>query len=370
MTAKSENEKIYVPAFDENNVAIVLASSEYYAPYMAVTIQSIINHANSENGYDFLLLYKDINNDVKKDICKMAEGYSNISIRFCQIPDKYSNSQFNFRKDVAAAAESFYCVLLQDIFPAYDKVLCLDCDVVAVQDIAELYNVDISGYMIAATRDPDGIGQCYASAAGKTISPKMKGRDRYMLDTMGLKKIEDYFQSGVMLLNLAEWRKRYTVADILEIATADWIVWGDQDTMNVLCRNNVKYLNLKWNLIINHDGKQLSALLKAGPYWLLDEYIEARETPSIVHYAGTKPWNIVTCDMFAYFWPTVTQTPFAQEIYKRTKEADDARIKACAKDKMLGVQKVEEMYRNGEIGLRKIIVFIKAWIRYKLCGRG
>ena len=46
------SENSVFPAFDKNNIPIILTSSAYYVPYMAVTIQSIVETSTIENNYD------------------------------------------------------------------------------------------------------------------------------------------------------------------------------------------------------------------------------------------------------------------------------------------------------------------------------
>ena len=46
------------PAFDENNIPVIVAASNQYAPYAGVFIQSLINHASREKNYDIIDLFK------------------------------------------------------------------------------------------------------------------------------------------------------------------------------------------------------------------------------------------------------------------------------------------------------------------------
>lgn len=352
--------------YSGKRVPIVLASSAYYAPYMAVTIQSILDSSSKDNSYEIVVLHREIEADVAETVKKMANGHDNISIRFLKIQKQFESVCFNFRTDVAAATESFYCVLLQTLLPEYEKCICIDCDVIVRNDIAELYDVDVDGFLIGAVHDIDGIGNCYGELANGNPAASMQGRSDYMTNTMGLEKVEDYFQSGVMLLNLKEWRQTYTIEQILNVACSDWIKWGDQDTMNVLCKNRVRYIDMSWNVIVNHRNKQLKMALLYGPRWLLDEYAAARSAPKIVHYAGTKPWETGFCDMFVYFWETALKSPFYREIYGRALKHDEE-----IKDEDTSLETAQEMiklYLNGEIGLRWIIPQISAWIKYKLRG--
>lgn len=357
--------KDFLPAFSERNVPIVLASSAYYAPYMAVTIRSVLATGSTENNYDFILIHSAISQEDQQAICSLAEEFPNAVIRFLKIKDQFSQYKFNFRNDAAAATESFYCVLLQALLPNYDKVICMDCDVVVLEDIFNLYHIDLGNCLIGAVRDVDGIGQCYAEALGKNPSKKMTGRTIYMLETMGLSRVEDYFQSGVMLLNLKEWRNTFTIERIAEIACADWIVWGDQDTMNILCKNRVHYLDQRWNVIVNHKGKQLKMLANYGPTEILQEYTEARKAPAIIHYAGTKPWDEPLTDLFPFFWRYAVETPFYGEILSRVNNAVYQKEKNILPSKD-PVGEVEAMYLHGRIGLRMITRFILGWLKYKL----
>lgn len=357
-----ENSTPLLPAFTRNNIPIILASSPYYVPYMATTIQSIIDNSSSANGYDIIVLHKSIPEKDQELVTKMAEGHSNISIRFLKPDESIIENQFNYREDAAAASESFYCVLLQEMLPSYDKVICMDCDVIVLDDLSELYNTNIEGYMIAAAHDPDGIGNAYADAANKSNVDIMRGRAAYMTDVMRLQKIDDYFQSGVMLLNLVEFRKTYTVDEILTVACADYVVWGDQDTMNILCKDRVKYLGLEWNLIVNHRNIQLSALEKYGPKSLLDQYYEARKHPRIIHYAGAKPWKLMNVDLFPFFWEYAAKTVFYDEIAQRLMSEQLTNVQGCR-------EAVEEQYRNRQIGLRYLIRFVRAWFEGKIRGK-
>ena len=360
------NTQSVMPAFEKNNIPIVLSSSAYYVPYMAVTIQSIIETSSPKNNYDFILIHKEISEYDQDTIRRLAMGKNNISIRFIEISNNYTTLNFNYRNDVAAAVESFYCVLLPEILKNYSKCICIDCDLVVLHDIAELYHVDVDKYMIAAVHDIDGIGNMFADLKGKNPSSIMHGRANYLIKTMGLKKIEDYFQSGVMLFNLDEWRNTYTTDEILNIACADWIQWGDQDTINILCKNRVKYLDMAWNVVVNHNNLQLKMALQYGPKYLLDEYSLARKEPKIIHYAGTKPWKISFCDMFIYFWKIACRSPFFAVIYERALKYDKQIKMQINSEPLIVAKQIERFYASGLLGLRCLGPLLIAWVKYKM----
>ena len=74
---------------------------------------------------------------------------------------------------------------ISEILANYDKIIYLDGDILVQKDLTELYNIDIDGYYVAAVDD-----------TGKIYHKK----DVYA-------KYPNYFNSGVMLLNLKKCRE-------------------------------------------------------------------------------------------------------------------------------------------------------------------
>ena len=301
--------KDFLPAFSKHNIPIVLASSAYYAPYMAVTIQSIIDTAGDSYNYDIIIFGNQIADEDRQLIISQSLGKSNISICFVNVDNEIEHIGYNFREGYAV--ESFYRVLLMKLLPQYDKVIYLDSDVIVKKDLAILFQHDLQGYLVAAARDPDGI-KCYYQ--------NFKNRALYMDEVLGLDAPECYFQSGVMLFNLEQWRKTKTIEDVLDIACSPKLIWGDQDALNVICRNRVLYFDMRWNTVVDgYRGRVKDVKEWASPS-VVNEYLEARQNPYIIHYAGVQPWKNETVDMAEHFWPVAKRTPFYPEILKRVEE--------------------------------------------------
>lgn len=295
-----------IPAGGADSIPVVMTSSAYYLPYLSVTLRSIIDQAAPENHYDILILHKEVGMDMQRRVLGMAAGRPNITIRFVEMARELAELDYNFREGYSP--ESFYRVVMAFIFPQYEKMLYLDCDTVVMQDVADLYHTDIRGFLCAAAKDPNGIG---------SISLDWQGRKSYVLEQMKLDHVEDYFQSGVMLFNLAAIRAERKLEEMLDVACAPYIVWGDQDVLNILCKNRVKYLDLRWNTIINHKNITLGQLRKMENPGLLEAYLEARRSPAIIHYAGLQPWKKPDVDMACHFWPVARRTPFYEQITHR-----------------------------------------------------
>ena len=93
------------------------------------------------------------------------------------------------------------------------------------RDIAELYDLDLESYLIAACYDAD------TSGLYNGYEPNKKN---YMDSVLKMVNPYSYFQAGTLLINLKEFRKMYTTKQILDYATSYEFQLLDQDILNIL----------------------------------------------------------------------------------------------------------------------------------------
>ena len=90
----------------------------------------------------------------------------------------------------------------------------------------------------------------------------------------------------MILFNLDEFRKTYTVDEMLEYATSyDWELL-DQDVLNHFAEGRVKYLDMRWNVVMDWRDIRIARIIGIAPKHIFEEYMQARKDPYIVHYAG------------------------------------------------------------------------------------
>lgn len=294
------------PAFANNNIALVLASSDFYTIYLSAMLESIVENASAENNYDITVLESGIKDDNKKALQLLEEGHSNVSIRFFNVKEKMANIYLKATGHISV--ETYYRLLIPEIFINYEKVLFLDSDMTVHADVAELFNMDVSGYMVAAAHD-----QCCAAF----LNGNDKSFAKYCREALKLKNVNDYFQAGVMLLNLTRFREKYTQKEIFEIATSRQYRYVDQDIMNVLCQGEVKHLDLEWDCFPDFGPYEYEFM----PYYLQKQYEKARNNPKICHHTGpNKPWSELFADtmMTEHFWRRARKSPLYEQILFRT----------------------------------------------------
>ncbi|HCS74566.1 MAG TPA: hypothetical protein DIW17_11920 [Clostridiales bacterium] len=303
------------PAFSNNNIAVYLSSSDLYAPYAGVFIQSLIENASSSNNYDILILETDISDQNKEILMQMVGKYQNISLRFVNI--SMIIGRYTFQVSGHYSKYTFYRLTAPEVLPNYEKIIYVDSDLVVNCDIAELFNIDLKENFVAATR-------CIGMIASYMRIPKRK---EYVDTILKLTKPTWYFNAGVMLLNLFLIRSRYSTEYLLNMASSEKWMFCDQCILNVLFEGNIMYLPLKWNVLSHslnlHNEKYL-------PQELFDEYLQARRTPKISHFAGDNlPIKKPTVDMYQYFWKYARNTPYYELLLSRM---DDEIIKKSIKD--------------------------------------
>jgi lipopolysaccharide biosynthesis glycosyltransferase len=157
-----------------------------------------------------------------------------------------------------------------DFFPEnVNKVLYLDSDMVVVGSIKELWQTDISDHVVAAVTIP-GSTRC---------AP------------YGIPESSGYFQSGVLVINLARWRSEHVLDRMI-----DWIGEhghtiqdADQDVLNACLHDRRRPLPFFWNVIapfyFDQHPLRISEEERAG----------VRRDARIIHYNGpSKPWHYLS----------------------------------------------------------------------------
>jgi lipopolysaccharide biosynthesis glycosyltransferase len=157
---------------------------------------------------------------------------------------------------------------ISDFFgPEVKRALYLDGDIVVVGSIAQLWNADLGGAMLGAVDIP-------GSLRGVT--------------DLGMRPEDGYFNSGVLLFDLEQWRRDHALEELLSYVSRNLerLRDPDQDALNACFSNRRQRLDYKWNLI-RPFYRHPPALALSGS--ILDE---ALADERIIHFNGRlKPWS-------------------------------------------------------------------------------
>lgn len=165
----------------------------------------------------------------------------------------------------------WYRLFLPDLLADVDRVLYLDCDVLVMDDLDPLWATDFGDRLLAC------VSNVFERGA------ETRARD------LGLASPGQYFNSGVMLLNLRAWRAQDTTREVLRIARSQRLVWPDQDALNLALAGRWLPLHPRWNC-----QNSLFFLDQARDVFGAPVVREATTHPAILHFEGgelAKPWH-------------------------------------------------------------------------------
>lgn len=300
-------EKI-LPAFSQNNIAVCFSANDKYIPLLSTTLESIIEHSNVANNYDILILMTEISDENQMKLRTMIREHSNFSIRFINVGPFVYGYNFYIESDptnTKYSDEIYYRVLVPALFEYYHYVIFLDADVVVNVDIADILNTDLSNVMIGAVRDYEGIANCYNNNYERT---------KYRINELGIKNFDDYFISGVIVMNIQKFNEQYSAKQLLDLAVSKQWKQYDQDLLNFLCKDSVAILDADWDFVEDING-----IYQSMPKKLFEEYLESEKNPKIIHYsANRKPWIRTESKYNKYFWEYAEKTPFIDELKLKT----------------------------------------------------
>lgn len=269
----------------ENNLEVIpifFAVDDVYIPFLAVSLESLIDNASKNYYYAIKILHTNVSDENKEKINKYQR--ENVNIEFVDLNYYIERVKDKLYTRDYYTKSTYFRLFLPDLYPQYSKVLYLDSDITIVGDISELYNVDVGNNLVAGV--PDG--------AVQTIDDFKE----YVEKVVGVRDYNNYFNAGILVMNLSELRRfKFQEKFLYLLEKFRYTVAQDQDYLNRLCKGRVKIIDKVWN---------------AMPMPALG--IPAEEV-KLVHYnLNAKPWHYDNILYQEYFWKYAKKTEFYDEI--------------------------------------------------------
>lgn len=183
----------------------------------------------------------------------------------------------------------WYRLFLPELLPDVDRVLYLDCDVLVREPLDDLCAMALDGAPLAAVRNVfDASHRTHASG-------------------LSLRDPPGYFNSGVLLIDLAKWRRDGLSAQILNLVKgrSAALLFPDQDALNLVFDGRWLPLHPRWNCQNSffYFGDAATVVGRTA-------LSEAVHNPGIIHFEGgelAKPWHYLC------------KNPFRDEYFKHRK---------------------------------------------------
>lgn len=270
---------------------IGLCADERFSLPLGVCVTSIFM-SNTMNEIFIHILTSGLSQDTINRLEKTALKY-NQTLKVYLIDqslfDKYPLSEY-FPQAI------YFRYLLPEILPIeIDKVLYLDCDTVAINDLKPLWDIDISDNPIAAVQDANG--------------DDIYNRNRI--------EIFDgkYLNSGVLLMNLNIWRKEDCFCKLTSYIKEfpERCEFPDQDALNAIFHERTRWLSFRYNFqsVLSEDFCQYR-LHKSNYEDICDSFRHI----VVLHYSSCmiKPWIRDVSHPLTFIWRSIYEQSYWNKI--------------------------------------------------------
>ena len=294
------------PSSNSNNpqcIPIATVTSNTYLRQTLIMIWSVALSSVSNSFFHFYLIHNSLGQDEQSWMIEHTRMLDSCEVSFVDIREWQQRCELGeYEWAGKIPCFSLFCPYL---FPETEKMLVLDGDLVVHRDVTELFYTDLGAAYLGAVYDLDFIGQW-----------KRGNREyhRYYTQQVPLPNPLGYVQSGVLLMNLRAIRESFPPLFFYKVAREKKFRYDDQDILNFYCAGHILKLDYRWNVIHDNNHYRIRYVMQFAPQKEFRSYLESRESPYIIHYAGDeKPWISKNCDLYHYYWDVVQHTPYAHE---------------------------------------------------------
>lgn len=313
----------------KKEIPIFFAIDNDYVQLVSIAIKSIIDNSSKIYNYKIIILHQGVEEENKEAIKELEQ--ENLKIEFVSMSkglETITDREENKLRCDYFTLTIYYRLFIPEMFPKYDKAIYIDSDVVVPGDISRLYNTDLEGNIIGACTDNSIVD--------------IKEFVDYVQEAVGV-NVYNYINSGVLLMDTKQMRERKFTNKFLELLNTYHFdsVAPDQDYINAICKDKIKYLNEEWDAMPNDKRKPI-------------------EAPKLIHYnLFFKPWLYDNIQYEEYFWRYAKETPYYEyfcnikENYSDTQKEIDSK---CLENMLMRAVQITEkeeitfnkLYNKGE----------------------
>lgn len=261
---------------------ICLCADNNVVEYMSALIVSILKNSHQDEEFIFHIITSCISEENKNYINEL-KNIKNFQLKYYNpIHREKFEKWYSEKTPQKWPVEVFFKLDIPFILKDLDKVLYLDCDMIAVNNFKELFDINMDNYTAAAAKD-------------KLISNSH-------LKKIKLNKSNGYFNSGLLLINIKNFNTLFPNDTFLEkidkyLNNIKIVEYPEQDIINIIFNNKIKPIDSKYNCV--------SAIVKKDK--------EVQDT-IIAHYTLLKPLYKNAYPqknkLYYAFWKYFIETPY------------------------------------------------------------
>jgi lipopolysaccharide biosynthesis glycosyltransferase len=250
-------------------IVIVCGADDQYVQPLAVMLKSALANLSRERTVNLYIIDGGIQPDHKQSLLRSWSRRNGFVRWLLPSESSFTGLPLWGRMPVS----TYYKLLITELLPpAVKKAIWLDCDLVVLGDLAQLWDMDLAERHALAVQDP--------------AVPFVSSRDGIAhYQELGLPKDAKYFNAGVMVVNLDLWRRDDIPGRVLDYLRRydGRVVFLDQEGLNAVLAGKWGELDDRWNHTTSvserfrDEGRTRDAAKQNHPW--------------IVHFTGNlKPW--------------------------------------------------------------------------------
>ena len=261
---------------------ICLCADNNVVEYMSALIVSILRNSSQDEEFIFHIITSCISEE-NKNYLNELKNIKNFQLKYYNPIHKEKFEKWYSEKTPQKwPVEVFFKLDIPFILKDLDKVLYLDCDMIAVNNFKELFDINMDNYTVAAAKD-------------KLISNSH-------LKKIKLNKSNGYFNSGLLLINIKNFNTLFPNDTFLEkidkyLNNIKIVEYPEQDIINIIFNNKIKPIDSKYNCVsaIVKKDKEVQDSIIAHYTLLKPLYKNAYPQKNKLYYA---------------FWKYFIETPY------------------------------------------------------------
>ncbi|MGL4902398.1 MAG: glycosyltransferase family 8 protein [Cetobacterium sp.] len=257
------------------NLVLIINEKNSYGRHLGTTLLSVLK--NSKEKWNIFIIYKNLSEETKIKLNKIIESYRS-KVNYIEI-NKKDLDRFKVGEGTHLSSIVFARLFIPELLKNEERALYLDCDVVVLKPLEELYNMDLQGKSIGVILD------------GKKDQKSSLNRLNLSLD-------RTYFNAGVMVMDLKKLRENGKFLKTIDYCLNPdrELQLNEQDALNIIFENDYMTNNIVWNY--THGNTEENS------------YIE--NEIGIIHFTGDiKPWDCRSYSPYKHlYWKYLNETPW------------------------------------------------------------
>lgn len=270
--------------YKKKEIPLVYAVDDNYAPFLCVSLKSVLSTVSSDYFIKVYILNTGISQLNQTRIRQVAEeNCDSVDVEYVDVADRLDGLQDKMHLRDYYTNAIYYRIFIPSLFPQYEKIIYMDCDIVLNEDLSKLFNVHLGKNIVAAVHEEAMSSfECFGA---------------YSEEFLGVPRMQ-YFNSGLLVINTAEYNKFNIETEFINLMLKHkFEVAPDQDYLNVLLYGRTELLDVGWN----------KTPIPEKPF--------PDENVKLIHYKlNFKPWHYYGVKYEEFFWKYAKETPFYQDL--------------------------------------------------------